>query len=223
MKHWGRAHKRLAKILLALDMLSVVTGCSTDGYETGDGRYSYLRADFCMAHVTASKTVNYILTDQGDTVHLATPTTARWLPAADTLCRALAYYDNHTKQVFSLSQVMVTRPMDKTKADSAPTDPLTLESAWIGGGFLNVGFSVKSGKSDEVDTRQTIGLMVDSVKREDNHVSDVTLRMLHGQNNVPQYYTVKGYLSMPIPPEWQQARLTVVANDYRGNLTLIAE
>ena len=223
MKHPRKTRPHGLIALIALSLLAAAAGCSSDAYDTGDGQYSYLQADFGMAHVTTAKTVDYILTDRGDTVILSTPATASWLPAKDTLCRALAYYDVKTKRLFSLSQVMVTRAADKAQVDNAPTDPLALESAWCGGGYLNIGFAVKTGQTDAVDTRQSIGLMVDTVETEGDSVGAVTLRLLHEQNDVPQYYTVKSYLSMPLPSEWQHARLTVAANSYQGEQRLTAQ
>lgn len=207
----------------ALLLITGVASCSSDGYKTGDGRYSYLQADFCKAHVTTAKTVDYILTDGGDSVRLATPTTVGWAPAKDTLWRALAYYDKAARKLFSLSQVLVARPLVKMSLDSVATDPLTLESAWMGGGFLNIGFAVKTGSSDQVDASQAIGIMVDSIETEGEATRAVTLRLLHAQNNVPQYYTVRSYLSMPLPAAWRSAKMTIVANTYRGEQRLMAE
>lgn len=207
----------------ALLLITGVASCSSDSYETGDGRYSYLQADFCKAHVTTAKTVDYILTDGGDSVRLATPATVGWAPAKDTLWRALAYYDKAARKLFSLSQVLVARPLVKMSLDSVATDPLTLESAWMGGGFLNIGFAVKTGSSDQVDASQAIGIMVDSIETEGETTRAVTLRLLHAQNDVPQYYTVRSYLSMPLPAAWRGAKMTVVANTYRGEQRLTAE
>lgn len=223
MKHQHKTRTYGLVELISLGMLAATAGCSSDAYDTGDGQYSYLQADFGMAHVTAAKTVDHFLTDRGDTVWLSTPVTASWLPAKDTLCRALAYYDVKTKRLFSLSQVLVTRAADKAHMDNVPTDPLTLESTWCGGGYLNIGFAVKTGQTDVVDARQSIGLMVDSVETDGDSVRAVILRLLHEQNGVPQYYTVKSYLSMPLPSEWKHARLTVTANTYQGEQQLTAQ
>ena len=137
--------------------------------------------------------------------------------------RALAYYDKAARKLFSLSQVLVARPLVKMSLDSVATDPLTLESAWMGGGFLNIGFAVKTGSSDQVDASQAIGIMVDSIETEGEATRAVTLRLLHAQNNVPQYYTVRSYLSMPLPAAWRSAKMTIVANTYRGEQRLMAE
>lgn len=209
--------------LVTAGMLATVVGCSSDGYDTGDGRYSYLRADFCMAHITGAKTVDYIVTDAGDSVRLSRLATASWLPAKDTLCRALAYYDKSSQEIFSLSQVLVAQPLAKMSLDSVATDPLTIESAWKGGGFLNIGIAVKSGSSDEMDARQAIGIMADSVYADGDTIRTVRLRLLHAQNGVPEYYTTKTYISMPIPAAWKHAILTVCAKGYSGEQLLTAK
>ncbi len=220
MNHPNKTWAHGLTVLAALGTLAMANGCSSDPYDTGDGRYSYLQADFGMAHATTAKTADYIVTDHGDTVRFAKPAAASWLPAQDTLCRALVYYDVKTRRVFTLSQVLVAHPADKANAGNAPTDPLTIESVWPGGGFINIGFAVKTGSTDALDARQSIGIMVDTIETEGDSVRAVTLRMLHGQNQVPEYYTVKGYLSTPLPPEWRNARLTVKANGYQGEQTL---
>lgn len=218
-----RGMTRRRALIGTLATLALAAACSNEPYDTGDGRYSYLQADFGMVHVTAMKTADYLLTDHGDSVRFAAPATASWLPAKDTLCRALVYHDVKTRRVFTLSQVLVTRPLATTSTDSMPTDPLTIESAWPAGGYINIGFAVKSGKTDEVDARQSIGLMVDDIETKGDTVRAVTLRVLHGQNGVPEYYTVRGYLSTPLPPAWQHARLTIVANGYHGPQSLTAQ
>ena len=82
---------------------------------------------------------------------------------------------------------------------------------------------MKTGSSDQVDASQAIGIMVDSIETEGEATRAVTLRLLHAQNNVPQYYTVRSYLSMPLPAAWRSAKMTIVANTYRGEQRLTAE
>ncbi len=65
--------------------------------------------------------------------------------------------------------------------------------------------------------------MVDSVSTSGDSVQAVTLRLLHAQNAVPQYYTVTGYLSVPVPAAWQRAELAVVANGYSGEQRISAK
>lgn len=71
MKHFGLA---LTTLLFA--------ACTADNYDTGDGKYSYLRADFVEAHTVASGKIDYAITDDGDSVSLNPVVSASWATSA---------------------------------------------------------------------------------------------------------------------------------------------
>ena len=66
-----------AAVLLLIAGVLLLLSCKNDSYESGDSRYSYLRADFCMMHTSDKGAIDYLLIDGGDTVRL-TRCTARW-------------------------------------------------------------------------------------------------------------------------------------------------
>ena len=70
-------------------------------------------------------------------------------------------------------------------------------------------FNVKTGKADDEKARQTIGIMSENLP-------DGTLRLtlLHGQENVPQYYSTRIYASIPMQGISQRLLLSV--NTYDG-------
>lgn len=190
--------------------------CEVDKYETGDSRYSYLRADFAMLHTTDSATANYMLTDDGDSVAFAPPARVGWAATPDSLYRALVHYDVKTHECFAVSRIPVVRPTTTFTATTPPTDPLTIESVWVAGGFLNIGFAVKTGATDSIEARQQIGLALDStVVAHDLHRT-LYLRVTHAQNGVPEYYTVRGYMSMPLAADMRGATIEVSAQTYKG-------
>ena len=76
-------------------------------------------------------------------MRIATPVKLNWASKADSLYRALVYYDVTTRQMFSASPVLVTQPVSKQKAATLSTDAITVESTWEGGGYFNVAFNVK--------------------------------------------------------------------------------
>ena len=82
MKHFGLA---LTTLLFA--------ACTADNYDTGDGKYSYLRADFVEAHTVASGKIDYAITDDGDSVRLNPVVSASWATKRDSIYRALLYYN----------------------------------------------------------------------------------------------------------------------------------
>ena len=177
----------------------LLLSCKNDSYESGDSRYSYLRADFCMMHTSDKGAIDYLLVDGGDTVRIATPVKLNWASTADSVYRALVYYDVTTRQMFSASPVLVTRPVSKQKAATLSTDAITVESTWEGGGYFNVAFNVKTGQTDEKQKAQQIALVVDTIIKHDNGApDDIYLMLTHNQNGQPEYYTVRGYLSTPL-------------------------
>lgn len=142
-----------AAVLLLIAGVLLLLSCKNDSYESGDSRYSYLRADFCMMHTSDKGAIDYLLIDGGDTVRIATPVKLNWASKADSLYRALVYYDVITRQMFSATSVLVTQPVSKQKAATLSTDAITVESTWEGGGYFNVAFNVKTGQTDEQQKR----------------------------------------------------------------------
>ena len=190
---------RPAVVLLLIAGVLLLLSCKNDSYESGDSRYSYLRADFCMMHTSDQGTIDYLLIDGGDTVRIATPVKLNWASKADSLYRALVYYDVITRQMFSATSVLVTQPVSKQKAATLSTDAITVESTWEGGGYFNVAFNVKTGQTDEQQKAQQVGLVVDTIIKHDNGApDDIYLKLTHNQNGQPEYYTVRGYLSTPL-------------------------
>lgn len=209
MKWW----KGLA---MAVVFGALLSACEVNNYESGDGKYSYLRADFGMIHTSKMGLADYVLTDEGRTVAFESPATVKWTKKADSLYRALVYYDASTSKFFSASQVMVVIPQSYKEGETVTTDPLTIESVWTGGGYLNIGFSVKAGQTENIEARQHIGLVHDSTTVSMDGKKTVHLRIVHAQNGIPEYYSVRGYMSMPLPSGLQGASISLSANTYKG-------
>lgn len=189
----------LTAVLMLIAGAMLLLSCKNDSYESGDSRYSYLRADFCMIHTSDKGAIDYLIVDGGDTVSIATPVKLNWASTADSLYRALVYYDVTTRQMFSATSVLVTQPVSKQKAATLSTDAITVESTWESGGYFNVAFDVKTGQTDEKQKPQQIVLVVDTIIKHDNGApDDIYLLLTHNQNGQPEYYTVRGYLSTPL-------------------------
>lgn len=193
-----------------------MTACEVDDYESGDNRYSYMRADFGMLHTTAEAKADYMLTDDGDSIAFSKPSTIKWKVTVDTLWRALVYYDVASKEIFSAMPVGVVNPTKVSQMEKIPTDPLTISSLWVGGGFLNIGFAVKTGQVDSIEVQQVIGLVLENATAGSGGNSVFNLRVVHAQNGVPEYYTVRGYMSMPLTNDMQGAVIRLRVNTYEG-------
>lgn len=214
---------RSRRLWLAGLLAATLAACTTDTYQSGDGRYSYLRADFGLVHTADSVRADWLLTDGGDSVRFASPVRVGWAAKADTFYRALVYYDSQARTVFSATPVVVAEPLPKKTAGSLPDDPLTIESLWVGGGFLNIGFALKTGRAEGLDTRQQLGLVLDTVTVSADGHRYVTLLLTHAQNGVPQYYTTRGYMSMPVDKGLRACTVRLSANTYAGRKTYTVE
>lgn len=215
---------RLLTVSLLMSALVALISCSDDGYSSGDGKYSYLTADFCLVHVSASKVADYALADDGRTLQFASGVAAEWAEKGDTLCRALLYYNQKpsasssgTVEPVALTQVPVLRPVAVSKVKEMLTDPLSVESCWLSadGRYVNLNLLLKTGKPDTDDKVQTVGLVVDGTVASESGASIAKARLYHSQGGVPEYYTVRRYVSIDTR-DIAADGLSLVVNTYGG-------
>lgn len=203
---------RRQAFLLALAFLSL-TACENESYDSGDTALSYLRADFGMVHTAQAGTADYAVTDEGGRIGFTPMATVAWATTPDSLYRALIYYnkvENHAEPK-AVQQVLVAHLLPPADVSRPSTDPLVFESAWLGGGFLNVGFAVKTGQ-DGSNALQSIGFRRDSAVTTRTETT-VYITMLHAQNGVPEYYSSHGYVSVPTD---STCRYVLRVNTYDG-------
>ena len=203
-------------------VVALISSCSSGDYEAGDGRYSYLRADFGMVHTEGSPVrADYMVTDGGNRIAFHEQPVVDWLQKPDTVYRALVHYDVSTFNVFSVSQVSVVEVEDKPGSVGVGTDPLDIESAWMDGGFLNIGFAVRTGKVDQKDERQRVGVVREAEMTDWQGRGHLFLRVVHAQNGVPEYYTVHGYMSLPVTEDMRGVVIHLSANTYKGGKSFV--
>jgi hypothetical protein len=183
--------------------LLLLASCDKDNYDTGDGELSYLRADFVEAHTSAASQVTYAITDDGDTIDFNPYISSKWALTADTLYRALLYYsraDDGTVTPMNLSRITVLRAASTNRPDTVKTDPVKFESAWLSTNrhYLNIGMSLMTGTSDGIDAKQIIGMFCTSVIEKSDGTNEYRLLLYHSQNGVPEYYSSRTYISVPI-------------------------
>ncbi len=209
--------------VMVLALLFAVS-CTENSYETGDGGYSYLRADLADVSCGEKGRMRYALTDDNDSLVFQPVYECSWMTKADTTYRALLYYSRKEVEVdlpsvscISAQQVLVLRPLTEVKTKA--TDPLSWESAWIGsnGNYLNLGLYLKTGKADEEDKRQSLGVVCDSiVERGGEH--EYFLRLLHSQNGVPENYSTRIFASIPLEYFQTGDVVTLRVNTYDGEV-----
>ena len=212
-------------VCAAVALMLWTTACTTEDYESGNGEYSYLRADFAEVHTVGSKKVANARTDEGDSLVLQPPLDCSWTTTPDSTYRALLYYSREPGKKlevkgFSAMQVLVLNTKVPKEGTEVRTDPLTLESAWLSpnGKYLNLGLYVKIGKGDAKDAYQTLGMVRDTVITTDDGTKVHHLRLMHNQNGMPEYYSSRIYTSTPLAPFGKGDVLRVEVNTYEGKV-----
>lgn len=274
-----RASATASIILFAVAIL--LPACSSDAYESGDGRYSYLRADFVEASTDADAHFYAADTDDGAKLNLSPTITASWANVADTTYRALLYYNVPTASYSSsnapaspacapaspagglvsttnvpgptanapasssagnpvltsqgyvgssqsvepvaIARVFMPSIIDATgSGQSLSIDALGLETAWMSknGRYINLGIIVKTGKQDETDSSQRIGLAYTGSEEAADGTKVHHLTLLHDQNGVPEYYSSNAYVSVSLSslpfPAMSGDRIEIAVNTYGG-------
>lgn len=199
---------RLKQALVFIAAPWLLFCCTNEGYESGDGAYSDMRADFSEAITDGSAAIISFTTDDGESLSLTQAYKPQWTEKGDTTYRALVYYnkvqdtsDSYKAELVMLRQVfaLTAQPQSEFK-EGVKTDPVSLNSAWISKSarWLNLDLSVKTGKSDDEDAAQTLGLVLDSAVQDADGHTTVTLTLYHDQGTVPEYYSTACYVSVPL-------------------------
>jgi hypothetical protein len=194
--------------LTGLVLLSL-TSCNIGGYDAGTGEYSLTRGDFVVAHTNAAYHVDYVITDDNDSLPISTPFSNAALVKANDNYRGIFYYNkvidankDTVAQPVSFSVVGVARPIKAVmiSSDSIHTDPVYLQSVWCSGNrkYINFGLNILTGKVDGNDGVHHFGMIEDIIRTLTNGQKRVELRLYHDQNHVPEYYTSRIYISLPI-------------------------
>lgn len=209
--------KYIYTLLILCFSSSAFISCSNDGYDTGDGNLSYLCAEFVEAFTSSDTIVVKAVTDDGASLTFTQRIKTSWTSVPDSSYRALLYYSKGDNPVraLSLRQVPVLTP--KEHADSIATDPLTVESAWTSKNekYVNLSLLLKTGVSEGVDEKQWLSLVVDP----EASGTDNSLLLLHAQNGVPEYYTTRIYVSIPIAALPTGKATILRVNTYKGMKT----
>jgi len=218
-----RACRRLFSTgLLATAVLTALWSCKEDVYETGDGDLSYLRADFAMAYTDSQAAFFRAETDEGAQLAFSKPYATKWATVADSVYRALVYYNNKVEdgkvEVVVATQVLTVWPMQRERLKKLITDPVLCESAWLSkdAAFLNLGLRLKTGTPDQADARQSVGVLRDTVVTHPSGHRLHEFTLFHDQNGVPEYYSSQLWVSLRL--DGMEAADTVVlhVNTYDG-------
>jgi len=186
--------------------MSFLVGCETESYETGQGKYSLMQADFVELSVDAQKQATGFTTDEGEQYTLTTPATASWILRPDTTYRAIIYYNKVGEgkaEKVSMGGMGVLLPIEHWRFKSQPQDPLGVESIWLTKNrkYINIGLLIKNGRIDDEEGVHAIAMSCDTVIVNADKSRTAYYRLLHDQGDAPEYYTNRRYVSMLIPSD----------------------
>ena len=202
--------------------------CTQDTYDKGDGKYSYLRGDFVEALVGADKEIVSLMTDEGETLPLSCPYTAKWITRSDTIYRCMLYYNKvrdskgqYVAEPISVGEVPcpVIVPLSELEMEMK-TDPVKLESAWMSktGRYVNLSFTLKTGTTEDDGAVHSLRIVQDTIMANPDGTATSHLRLYHDQGGVPEYYSTQAYASIntsEIPAD----SVCITINTYKGIVT----
>ena len=180
----------------------VFASCETDNYETGDHAYSEARADFGLLYVGNSGQIASFMTDDGDSLLLETTVNYKWATKTDSAYRALVYYKKVGGKAHFLSATSIPVPEIHAiwSLKDPKTDPVNVESMWMSGSrrYVNMSLLLLSGTTSSQNDKHTLGMMCDTLMQNADGHSHLHLRLYHAQNDVPEYYSSRVYMSIPL-------------------------
>ena len=190
------------RLLHFLVIAWLISSCTTDSYEKGDGKYSLMQGDFVEAKVNAQRQIVSFSTDDGDEFDLSEPYTDKWIKTPDTLYRCMIYYnkvENKKAELVSIGEVPCPRilTLAEFKKDLR-TDPVKFESMWLSksGKYLNLYLQLKTGVTDDTTAIQQLAFISDTLIVNPNQTTIRHITLHHDQNKVPEYYSTKAYVSL---------------------------
>ena len=201
----------------------LMAACETDSYEKGTGQYSLLQADFVEAPVQADGLVTQVITDDDIRLTLTQPAKPSWEAKADTIYRALLYYNKVERQaeVVSLSRVATATilPVDSFK-NGVKTDPVRFESAWLSKNhrYLNAGIFIKTGNTTDKAASHLLAIIADTLLQNPDGTSTLSLLLCHDRGGMPEHYSVRSYFSIPMK-EVQADSVRLTLHTYDGVMT----
>lgn len=196
--------------------------CETDNYEKGQGKYSLMLADIGEVTVNGDKQATAFTTDDGDSYTLTYPASVQWMQTADTTYRAVIYYnkvESGQAELVGFSSVPTMQPVEYWRFKNPAQDPVGFESAWLAKNkkYINLGLLFKSGYVDDAIGHHVISVAQDTILVHADQTRTAYYRFLHGQNEIPEYFTNRHYVSILLPQELPDTvSLSIVT--YTGNI-----
>ena len=192
-------------ITIHCQLSAIISSCTQDAYDKGEGRYSLMRGDFAEANVNSSREVTSITTDDGETLPLKPLHTAQWISRPDTVYRCMLYYNKVKEtdgkmvaEVISMGKVTCPRIIPLPEHDQYKDDPVKFESLWKSksGKYLNLHLQLKTGQTEDSTAIQKLEFYTDEVIIYPDGRRTLSVLLHHDQGGVPEYYSTQAYISI---------------------------
>ena len=215
-------------ISLTFSLSHLLTSCTQDAYEKGEGKYSLMRADFIEAHSNGQKAIDRITTDDGEQYSVSEPFTAKWVTSADSTYRCILYYNKvedgsgmYVAEPISIGQVPCPKVIPLPELDKPmKTDPVKFESAWLSktGKYLNLSLYLMTGTANDEDAIQTLHVVQDTIMTNPDATRTSHLRLYHDQGGIPEYYSAQVYASI-LTSQIDADSVNISINTYKGEVS----
>lgn len=196
--------------------------CTTDSYETGEGTYSRMVADFAELKSNDQKQGVSFVTDDGVSYALESAYTAWWILKEDSTYRTSIYYiplAEGRARIKSCSNIPTLRAKKASEMKQQPQDPINVESCWLSksGKYLNMALLMKNGRYDngKEGVHQLTVVLDESHKNADNTITNY-YRLLHDKGTALDYYTNRYYVSMALPAGQRPDSVRLSIKTYDG-------
>lgn len=224
---------------------ALLASCTTEQYDSGDGKWSYLRSDFAEVCTDAQSRMSSFTTDEQLSLQVEGTPKVSWMTTPDSTYRALVYYaapgssssssspssTSFTERsaqnlasapvkVFTVNNVLC--PKIKRLQTLAPlkTDPVSFVALWLSANrkYVNITFDVKTGSSGSDADGQSIGAVLTDMTRNADGTLTAHITFCHDQGNVPQYYSSRQYASLAVAQMQDADSASIVINSYKGKV-----
>ena len=222
---------------------ALMTGCTSDQYDSGDGKYSYLRSDFAIVCTDAQSRMGSFTTDERQTWTADGSPKVSWMTTPDSTYRALVYYAAPSDadgditnggyinggsteatsslkavKIFAVQNVLCPEIKRWHSDKDMKTDPVKLEAMWLSTDrkYVNITFDVKTGSTTSDAEGQSIGATLREVVANANGTHTAHITLCHDQGGVPQYYSSRQYASLAVSQMQEADTAVVTVNTYDG-------
>lgn len=203
---------------------ALLASCTTEQYDSGDGKWSYLRSDFAEVCTDAQSRMSSFTTDEQLSLQVEGTPKVSWMTTPDSTYRALVYYaapgSPAPVKVFIVNNVLCPK-IKRLQTSALPkTDPVSFVALWLSANrkYVNITFDVKTGSSGSDADGQSIGAVLTDMTRNADGTLTAHITFCHDQGNVPQYYSSRQYASLAVAQMQDADSASIVINSYKGKV-----